>query len=282
MDMNTQIAVINTFSLENPDFYANISKATNGDLPFNTMYKMANNPFLTHTIYDEIIICDKYFNLDDAFANLNNGSILLIVEELGIFCIFSNLIYYALLCKNLYVGDNNGKRYHITLTDGLKRVTYLINASLDVDNIVKICKDEISKDTSTYSNKDYTTIIAKIFDNDDIFREFAYCEKLHDIIANSKSNTIDSGVNHQLNTGNTPNNTKGNNNIAKTMRENKAKKWINANLPTDGMNSQEYYNNYKSSPQEKHIRLDMFNEIVSNHKYIKVLSGERKQIWKKI
>jgi hypothetical protein len=336
-----QLEIID-FTEKYPLLYSKIVKTSIDAPPHTIMYKMAKNWRLANQVYNKDIICDRYFDLDHALAKLTDEHILVMIEELSIFCLFNGVESFTKLCtriqNKIYGAEPNDDitfaPYQIILSNSKQKIVFIAKGSKeDIDSIVEICKKEMDADVLVEDVKDHIEITIQLavdnveqtkeafskfalrmnFYNEDLVEkinlspiisvgnytkdfimpfvgqnnmdEYDYNSLLKFIPPNS-SNPITVNFNYITKSIIGNNNTKGNNNnninTATTIRENKAKKWISANLPTDGMNSQEYYNNYKSSPQEKHIRLNVFNEIVSNHKYIKVLSSERKQIWKKI
>jgi hypothetical protein len=138
--------------------------------PHNIIHKMAKNWRLANQVYNKDIICDRYFDLDHALAKLTDEYILVMIEELGIFCLFNNMDSFALLCSRMYNNiygasptDITFTPYQIILSNSRQKIVFIAKGSKeDIDSIVEICKKEMDADVLVEDVKDHIEITIQI------------------------------------------------------------------------------------------------------------------------
>jgi hypothetical protein len=337
-----QIIEIADFVEKYPTIYSKIIKTSIDIPPINIVHKMAKNWRLANQVYNKDIICDRYFDLDHALTKLTDEHILVMIEELGIFCLFNNMDSFAKLCSRIYnniygvsPADITFAPYQIILSNSRQKIVFIAKGSKeDIDSIVEICKKEMDADILVEDVKDHIEITIQIsvdnaeqtkeafnkfalrmnFYNEDLVEKINLApisivndykkdfimpyvgqNKMDDYDYNSllkfippNSSPITVNFNYIIKNNVIGNKINGNDNVISINKkpskshEIKAKNWISANLPINGMHTQTYYDNYKSAlPQDKHIRIPAFNDIVMTNNYLKTTNKDRKQVWEK-
>jgi hypothetical protein len=188
---------IKAFAIKYPHIYSTILKTSIDAIPISSLYKLAKNLRLTNRIYSETTICDKYFNLDTALAKLTTESILVMIEELGLYCVFNDALQFKQLCDVMYGKYINGEfydnvegitftPYQIILSNHKQKIVFLANGKPeDIEMVVKHCKTEINNDVLVLTTDDHIEITMQIPVDDleqtnERFNQFAHKMNTYD------------------------------------------------------------------------------------------------------
>jgi hypothetical protein len=192
-----QFKEIIDFTIKYPKIYDSILKKSIDSPPLSSYYKMFKNIHLTSYIYKETTICNRYFNLNTALAKLTAESILVMIEEIGIYCVFNDALEFKLLYENMYSNcissefrendkSNTFTPYQIILSNHKQKIVFLANGKPeDIETIVKHCKTEINPDVLVLNADDHIEITMQIPVDDleqtnERFNQFAHKLNIYD------------------------------------------------------------------------------------------------------
>jgi hypothetical protein len=143
---------IHDFIEKKPELYKTIITGSVGEIPMNTIYKMSQNLLITNNVYLEQFDCTKYFHIVDAISNLNKENILVIIQEIGLYCLYKTISNYGGLATSIMSAVNNAgiddhrndtfTPYQIVLKEQHQRVVFFTKNSNDNDikSIKGICE----------------------------------------------------------------------------------------------------------------------------------------------
>jgi hypothetical protein len=169
-----QFKEIIDFTIKYPKLYNEILKTTIDAVPIGSLYKLVKNIYLTVYVYLKGITCDKYFNLNTALAKLTSESILVMIEELGIYCVFNDTLQFKELCDGMYskyinnefrknVEDITFTPYQIILSNHKQKIVFIAKGKPeDIETIVKHCKSEINEDVLVLTTSDHIEITMQL------------------------------------------------------------------------------------------------------------------------
>lgn len=242
--------------------------------------------------------CKKYFDFDHAYSTLRSNKYMILVKEIGIYCIFDDIESYKKLCKEI-----NATLFQIVNNYEMQKIAFYVNND-DMDNFKLKCEEYFGKEVSI--DEEYIVTIEEEVKNFeelntvvDLFKVYVNNVDIHvadlkvsmdgmqylmyKIISGDekslkywlKEEKFDiGGVGYDYSNIDNGNNDIDNINLSvnnklymsKTeMKTDIATKWIKSNLPSDGKSTTEYYGEYKQYLSNKdigYIRIDTFNKIV--------------------
>jgi hypothetical protein len=183
-----QLLEIVDFAEKYPTLYSKIMKTSMDSPPITIIHKMAKNWRLANQVYNKDIICDRYFDLDRALIKLTDEHILVMIEELGIFCLFDGVESFTKLCTRMQnkiygaepTDDITFAPYQIILSNSKQKIVFIAKGSKeDIDSIVEICKKEMNAEVLVENVIDHTEITIQIsVDNaeqtKEAFNKFAF------------------------------------------------------------------------------------------------------------
>lgn len=179
--MNTvslnEIVEIVEFFKKYEKLYNNIMKIS-ANVSLNTLHKITKNLLIADKVFSTDIECDRYFNFVEAFSELDDTRILVNIEELDMYLIFTNIEAYSKMMKRIYdiIIDQietqncsirtelNFTPYQIVLSNQKQKIVFLINGSNDndIDDIRKHCFDLFKCDTEITYGKKYKEITVQL------------------------------------------------------------------------------------------------------------------------
>jgi hypothetical protein len=229
--LNTrQINKISSFTNAYPDLYQKIITSTVDDIPEATIYKMSQNIMMTSNVYNQITGCKVYFNIELAIDELNEENILVIIQEIGLYCLYDSMEKYNIFVDEKY-GQTTLTQYQIILKERRKIIFFAKNSD---DEFKDICEKIFGVKILVLKMEDHVKFMiisnspAKAFMNSiDVLKVYL------GIYQNKDDNYITGVI-----VNSSPKH------FTKEKRLNIAKKWIKNNLPND-IRSIIYYCIYK-------------------------------------
>lgn len=174
---SSNIQEVLEFSQKYDKLYNKIMKV-DPNISLNTLYKVSNHHIIADNIFSTDITCNRYFNFIEAFTELDDTRILVNIEELDMYLIFTDILEYSKMMERIYsniIRDDWSKQfyplekepncspYQIILSNQKQKIVFLVNGNTDdINDIRKHCLDLFKCDNEITNGKKYKEITVQL------------------------------------------------------------------------------------------------------------------------